>query len=371
MPGRGADRSARKGVKGGRSTRHRVLAPVLLLLFGTLVGLLLAEATLRVAGFEYRGLPTVQFGWPRPEEMVDAFRADRDLFWVPLDYKEVLAQARIDRPAIAFLGDSCTQLGSYSMRTLARLAKVNPRLSTGVNLGVAGWSAVQGLAQLERDVLPIQPLVVTLYFGWNDHWTALGPPDDEARPTWLAWHLSERSRLAQLVFKAWLAADLKPVAERSNRVNLTTYEATLREMARRCRESGVRPVVITAPSGHRQGREPAYLARRHLRRLDELVPLHRLYVEATRRAAREGGAVLCDAAAAFEQAGARRRRYFHEDGIHLTTAGDQALADLLAGCIVDAMGPRSGTATLPGRERPPDRTGEAPTLVSRATPCGT
>ncbi len=269
------------------------------------------------------------------------YEADRDLFWVPRDYSRILARARVDRPAVVFLGDSCTQFGSYPALTMARLAKLNPRLSTGVNLGVGGWSAVQGLAQLERDVLALQPLVATFYFGWNDHWTALGPPDDEARPGAVAWRLFQRSRLAQLVFKARLALTVKPAAERPNRVDPATYEATLVEMARLCDEAGIRPVFVTAPSNHRPGREPAYLAERHLRRLDELVPLHLEYVEATREAARESRAVLCDAAATFDGAGSGRNRYLRRDGIHLTREGDEAMADLLAGCIVDAMGPRS------------------------------
>lgn len=324
---------------------RRALSLALLLAFGLVAGLVLSEVVLRIAGFEYRAFPTVQFGWPRPEEMIDAYVADRDLFWVPLDYTEVLERARVDHPAIAFLGDSCTQYGDYPKLTLARLARINPRLSTGVNLGVAGWSAVQGRAQLERDVIDLRPLVATFNFGWNDHWTALGPPDDEARPGWLAWTLFQRTRLVQLVFKARLAAGLKPRAERPNRVDLVTYEATLGEMARLCQKAGIRSVFVTAPSNHRPGQEPDYLADRHLRRLDELVPLHRAYVEATRRAARETGAVLCDAAAAFDEIHADRDRYFRRDGIHLKPEGDELMADLLAGCIVDAMGPGSVSAT--------------------------
>jgi lysophospholipase L1-like esterase len=326
---------------------RRVLSLAMLLAFGLVAGLLLSETVLRITGFEYRAFPTVQFGWPRPEEMIEAYEADRDLFWVPLDYAEVLERARRDRPAIAFLGDSCTQYGDYPKLTLARLARINPHLSTGVNLGVAGWSAVQGLAQLERDVIDLRPLVATISFGWNDHWTALGPPDDEARPSLLAWTLFQRSRLVQLVFKARLAAGLRPVTERPNRVDLATYEATLREMARLCQKAGIRSVLVTAPSNHRPGHEPHYLADRHLRRLDELVPLHRAYVEATRRAARETGAVLCDAARAFDAIQADRDRYFRRDGIHLKREGDELMADVLADCIVEAMGPRPTSATEP------------------------
>ena len=97
------------------------------------------------------------------------------------------------------------------------------------------------------------------------------------------------------------------------------------------RQAGIVPLFITAPSNHVRGHEPAYLARRHLRVLDELVPLHEAYVAATRRIAGENG-VLCDAAAAF--AAVPHDGFFRADGIHLTDAGDQEMAATLSQCIV-------------------------------------
>jgi len=323
--------------------RSGLFAP-LLLGVGTSAVLVLilvaAEVSLRAVGFEYRTFPLVQFGWPRPEQMEDLYVADRDVFWAPRDHGRRLGSGRVDRPAVAFLGDSCTQFGTYPERTLKLLGGMNPGLSSGINLGVGGWSAVQGLALLKRDVLPLQPSVVTFYFGWNDHWTAVGAPDAEVRPSAVAWYLAQNSRLFQLLLKARVAATLlEPQSGRARRVDPATYKETLREMTRVCQRAGIRPVFVTAPSNHRPGREPRYLAERHLRRLDELVPLHLAYVQATREAARESGAVLCDAAEAFGRAAGQRARYFRSDGIHLTTEGDEALATLLAGCIVESMGP--------------------------------
>lgn len=324
------------------------------MLFGVLAGFLLGEGALRVTGFEHQVLPTLQFGWPRPEDIVSAYEVDRDLFWVPRGYPQLLARARLDRPAVVFLGDSCTQLGSYPARTLLRLRRLNPSLSRGVSFGVAGWSAVQGRVQLERDVLALRPQVATFYFGWNDHWTALGPPDKEARSGAVTWFLSQRSRFAQLVLKARLLASLKPAALRPNRVDLDTYRATLVEMGRLCDAAGVRVVFVTAPSNHQPDREPAYLAERHLRRLDELIPLHLAYVQATREAARQGGAVLCDAAERFAANQTERGRYFRSDGIHLTAEGDEAMAELLAACVVDALGSRA-RSLAPSPDEPRSR----------------
>ncbi len=319
---------------------RRSLPLVALLASGLTVALVLGEGALRFAGFEYRTFPTVQFGWPEPQKIAESYVPDRDLFWVMRGYRRLLAQARRDRPAVVFLGDSCTQFGTYPERTLARLARVSPALSHGAKLGVAGWSSVQGLAQLRRDVLPLRPQVVTIYFGWNDHWMALGAPDGEARPGALTWWLSQHSRLFQLLLKARLTARLRLDPRRPNRVDLPTYKANLRDMACLSHKAAIRPVFVTAASGHEPGREPEYLAGRHLRRLDELVPLHGAYVEATREVARETGASLCDVAAAFDRAGDQRHRYFKKDGIHLTEQGDEELARLLASCIVDSLDPQ-------------------------------
>jgi hypothetical protein len=100
--------------------------------------------------------------------------------------------------------------------------------------------------------------------------------------------------------------------------------------------AGAEAVVITGASNHVPGAEPQYLGVRHLRHLQDLIPEHQLYVEATRRAAAASGAVLCDSAAHFASLPGSHGQYFRRDGIHLTEVGDRELAGLLAPCIVKA-----------------------------------
>lgn len=313
---------------------REALVPILLVLASAVLGLLVSEWGLRVAGFRYQTFPTVQFGWPQPAVIEEHYVPDRDLFWVPRDYRARLATAR--GAGVVFLGDSCTQFGTYPELVLHRLARDRPALATGVALGVAGWSSEQGRAQLVRDVLPLHPKVATIYFGWNDHWIALGPPDDQARPGRIAFWLSQNVRLAQLVTKARLAAETGPTGARPNRVSLERYRDNLTVMVRAARHAGIVPVLVTAPSNHLPGMEPEALATRHLRALAELIPQHRAYVEATRLVARDQAATLCDIAADFAALPAPIDRYFQTDGIHLSKVGDQALAALLAECIVRA-----------------------------------
>ena len=299
---------------------------------GVLLAVVTAEAALRVARFHFDFVPSLQFGWPDAVALRDAYVPDPDLLWVTRDYHETLRSARHSHPAIVFMGDSCTEFGSYAPKTVDDLQAQHAALTTGVKLGVGGWSSEQGLLQLQRDVIPLHPHVITVYFGWNDHWKAMGLTDPEIARTHRMRALAEHLRLAQL----WLWFETGVASKRSpppNRVPLSEYKANLRAIASEAEAADIRPVFVTAPSNHVIGHEPAYLARRHVRSLAEVVPLHTEYLDATRLVAGQTGAVLCDAAAAFAALPQPHDRYFQKDGIHLTDAGDDEMARVLSACL--------------------------------------
>ena len=341
-----------RGKSGPHQSRRYV--PALLVLASIGVALLIAEGLLRLIGFSFHTFPTVQFGWPQPSVIAKFYIPDRDLFWVPPDYLRKLSAAR--DASVVFLGDSCTEFGGYPELVLQQLARDRPELATGVALGVAGWSSEQGRAQFMRDVMPLRPAVVTVYFGWNDHWVALGPTDAQARPGLIAFWISQNLRLAQLVTKASLVSAVRPVADRPNRVNIDRYRENLTAMVTAAHSTGIRIVLVTAPSHHVPGAEPDALAERHLRSLGELIPQHRAYIEATRLVASQVGAKLCDVAAGFDQLEPPADQYFQADGIHLSKAGDRALAGFLTTCIVEAVDgdPVSGMGAC-GPSRSPEQ----------------
>ena len=319
-------------------TRVSWLTAVLLGFAGIALAAGTAEAALRIAGFHFDLVPTLQFGWPDAVALKEAYQPDPDLVWVTKDYRQTLRAARREHPAIVFMGDSCTEFGTYPSRTLALLASRHSPLATGVKLGVGGWSSEQGLEQLERDVIPLHPKIVTIYYGWNDHWVAMGLTDPEIARAHRLLSLARVSRVVQL----WLRLKVNMAAKRTprpNRVPLPQYEGNLRRMATEARAAGIVPVFVTAPSNHVAGHEPAYLALRHVRRLSELIPLHSAYVDATRTVARETGSPLCDATAAFAALPPPHDRYFMKDGIHLTPEGDQEMATVLAGCLASLPNP--------------------------------
>jgi lysophospholipase L1-like esterase len=311
----------------------------LLLLAGTLVFFaVVVELALRLAGFQFVLRPQdIQFGRPEPVMLKVAFLEDDELFWVQRDYPQKLSRLEAQKPPLILLGDSCTDLGRWD-RELAAFyrARFGQELSYG-NLAVAGWSSYQGRRQLERDLPAIGPKVVLAYFGWNDHWIGFGIEDKNvAGVKKLFSSRTSGSRLVQLVTKAYLAWGTRET-DLPNRVSLADFKANLGAMAAESGEIGAKLMILTAPSNHLPGQEPAGLEDRWMRDAAELVPLHQAYVAAAREAARESGALLCDLAAEFAALPAEERaRLFMADGIHFQPAGDARLAGFVFACLEKA-----------------------------------
>lgn len=318
-------------------TARRLAANLALAVGSVAVLLVVVELTLRLSGFSYVLYPEeIEFGQPNPVAIKMGFREDPDLFWTPKRYEETLERLRATSPPLLLLGDSCTYFGHYDEQ-LARLAdeRLGRDLEWG-DLSVPGWSSYQGLQQLRRDVPALGPKVVTIYFGWNDHWIGFGIEDKNvARVKRVFGSRLGRLRLVQLGTKAMVSWGARETAY-PERVSLADFRFNLRAMVRASRELGAVPVLLTAPSGHESGDELPGLENRWLRDRADLVPLHQSYVEVVRQVAseEEEEARLCDLAAGAEGlAWNERRALFTGDGIHLSEQGDAAVAGWLFDCF--------------------------------------
>jgi hypothetical protein len=311
---------------------------VLLLLAGLVLALGCVEVGLRLIGFSYRLYPEkLEFGYPDFKTMESKYVQDPDVFWTPKDYRERVQRLIEKPPQVIFMGDSCTEFGTYD-REMAKLAK---RGYPGANLkfsklGVAGWASYQGMRQMERDVARIKPKVASAYFGWNDHWIGFGIEDkDIAKLHSPLLSVLERLRFVQLGVKAWLTLSKKNRDDLPKRVALPDFERNLSRIVEVAKANQIIPVLITAPTSQRRGYEPPYLQGRFLTRLDELVPMHQSYVAMVREVAQRQGAVLCDLEADFAKLPQRDLdlRYFKGSGIHLTPEGNQKIAQFLYECF--------------------------------------
>ena len=297
------------------------------------------ELVLRMSGFSYQLYPEkIEFGAPTPEQIESGFLVDRDLLWVTKDYFEKLDAARATPPSVVFMGDSCTEWGDYEWYFQDLIRQTLPAVQANYSyatLGVPAWTSYQGLRQLERDVLPLMPRVITVYFGWNDHWKGFGIQDkDVARVnSSKLFRFQKYSRFVQLVTKAYVGAsrDEGPLL----RVSPKDFRSNLTEMARMAKANDITMVLLTAPTSLEKGKEPEYLKKRHMDDLANLIPLHQQYVAIVREVARSENVVLCDLANVFEGFSQERLRtkLFEEDGIHARDEGDQLIAVELYRCF--------------------------------------
>ena len=296
--------------------------------------LILIELGLRLFGFQFAlDPPHIEFGWPYPAVLESYLLSDPDLLWVTPEYPAQVAAAQGLQPSIAFMGDSGAYVGRYGERMRSIITARHPGSNfTYINLAVPGWSTYSGLQQLQRDVLPIRPRAIVIQYGWNDHWNYFGLQDKDAArflapPPQVA--LSQM-RTAQLVNKAFLARQQRSAAPDQARVSPDDFRSNLRQMIRIARDNDIIPILLTAPTSHQIGQEPPYLADRWLTNLEDLVPLHQQYVQVVQEVAAAENALLVDLYQEFHQLPRPDlERLFKTDGIHLTPAGYQMIAELI------------------------------------------
>lgn len=241
------------------------------------------------------------------------------------------------------LGDSCTVAGETPYPTLLE-GSLGPapagRRWEVWNAGVGSWSSYQGLKLLETKLVRYRPDVVSVYFGWNDHWLAWAAPDKDLSALldgqWDVLRLVEKSRLLQWLLSRAdrLSGGPKFSAKTPPRVALHDYAGNLRAMVRLVRASGGEAVLVTAPST---------LTPEHpvtLRLVNEthnffdpaaIATVHEAYNAQVRMVARELGTPLVDLAAEFTRF--PRPETLFIDGIHLTVAGHRKAAEALAPAV--------------------------------------
>lgn len=313
---------------------------IFVVIFSTLFAVILGEITLRLIGFEFALYPTkVQFGWPDPVTLRNLYHFDSELLWVPKDYSTRVANWKGKRPTFVFMGDSNTEFGEYDEFLKSIIYEQNPNSAfTFVNMGVAGWSSYQGLQQLKRDVLPMLPRFVTIYYGWNDHWTSFGIEDKEMGKynleySTLQLEVLSNVRVIQLFNKAIFVLKRSATEQdeqKPERVSLSDFSSNLLKMIRLARDNGIIPLLLTAPSSHKKGEEPDYLAERWLNDLNELVPIHNKYVQVIRDISSNEDVPLIDLFAEFERLPQDDiNKFFQRDGIHLTEKGNKKIAEFI------------------------------------------
>ena len=253
-------------------------------------------------------------------------------------------EVAVPKPAttyrIAFMGDSCTELGTpsnYPALVEARLNEIRsaPDLTfESVTVAVSGYSSHQGKVLAERYASTIQADAVFVYYGWNDHWDARGSSDEnkvmpQFATGWqrVASDVYQQSRTAQAV-ERFATAQLGTSS--LTRVSTEAYRRNLADIIDLYRQNGTAVVLITAPTSHyRLGVPDSLVERKLVPDKDTAIQRHRAYNEIVREVADQQAVELLD----LEREFASRRdlnRIFTNDGIHLTKTGLDLVAERVA-----------------------------------------
>ncbi len=330
--------------------------PLFLILFTAEIGLRIADfrysdtpLQVRLENKDYniqRSLPEAIGVQSSSELLKDGdIVKDRYQFWVP-KHDPIRGRYSVTKPAgvrrIAALGCSCTW-GCYQTQEsypsiLEKLLNLEGAQKYEVlNAGVGSYSSYQGLQRLKRYVLNYQPDIVTIFFGWNDHWFAQN--DDKnirMRGDFEIFivNILEKFRAyqaAHYLFRKVLGAfQGKPVGQKQFvfRVSPEDYRANLKEMIRAVRERGAQAVLFTAPY------EPSQLKASWVFPLpsEQLANVHENFNQVVRKLAAETQTPLIDLSMevkVLRDADPVRAAELFSDGIHYTPFGCETVAKLI------------------------------------------
>ena len=210
----------------------------------------------------------------------EVFQKDRDLFWRMRPSQEIKSRFFNDKnirinslglrgeeispdktgKRIVAIGNSCTFGWGSSVQTIFA-TQLGHRLGQNwesINAGVPGYTSFQGKKFLSSDIVSLQPDILLVMFGWNDHWAAASQiaDKDQQFPSQMVIDLQNRlSKLHtyRLLKKAWLnTIDPNPDStfdreQTVHRVGLNDFQINLDEICRIAKCNNMIPVLLTSP----------------------------------------------------------------------------------------------------------------------------
>ncbi len=242
-----------------------------------------------------------------------------------------------EKKRLIALGDSCTFFGepSYPKR-LEILLNSNAETQWEVlNAGVPAYSSYQGRVYLNKVLSRYNPHIITLFFGWNDHWKAQFAPDKvsaEMKKSACIRNILLKSRFLGLL-ESFLRKFSSPGEHSSGsfdfRVSPDDYAENLQTMIETAGKIDAVPFLCTAPYGFTSDALPSYLKENdYFPDLSNLIEVHQNYNRIVRDTANKNEAPLIDLEKFFNQK-QNKKAFFLKDGIHFSDKGLQTAAEII------------------------------------------
>ena len=303
------------------------------------------EAALRLIGFKVdMNVERMEFTFPIDDYNQNSpqpfLERDEVLFWKPRagvlghnSHGFYGPEFSLQKPQGVFrivcIGDSCTHFGPNSYPDILRayLDKQAPGQFEVINAGVIGYTSHQGMTLLENEVFKWSPDLVTVYFGWNDHWLAHGLEDKEQTGTQPSGfvNLLDSLRLFQLARMLRSGTGTERIAKM--RVEPDDYRKNLLRIGELCRQQGIETWYITAPHALDIGIPPYLLTSGEILDPNDLIPLHQKYNAVVRAVGEQQKVPVIDLEAELDQLD--KSQLFIDDHIHLSQQGRLYVAQRL------------------------------------------
>lgn len=239
--------------------------------------------------------------------------------------REIKVQKENGVRRVICLGDSVSAQGQpgYAQYLHDMLTNAPPggERWEAFSMGVYGYSSEQGLRLFDRESGAVQPDIVTVSFGRNDHNLAKTP--DRARiavhvSPWLAglYQVLGRRHVGRLFLcglereRMWIGR--KNDSQALVRVSPEEYRQNMRLFVQKIRAAGAIPILVTAP---RRAIPQSYVRSGYARTTKEFEDQHDQYAQIARDVARETGAALLDLRTLM--AGPDCDGFFARDAVHL------------------------------------------------------
>jgi lysophospholipase L1-like esterase len=337
-----------------------------LLLCGALAGLAAGEVILRILGpglWERLVSADLSYPWIGYHPVVGW--VNRPGTWAPappinsLGFRgpETLLQKPDGALRIVCLGDSRTfgvrtdKWGAFSydndypaaLERLLHEEGAHPGVEV-INAGVIGYTSAHGLAQLETQLLPLHPDIITVAFGFNDHslaWNAaLGAREPRNRFARELFYLASRSywfRMGKAGYDALPSLHAAPFSKRW--VDLDAYWYNLHRLAEVGSQHGIhvlfvsqalRPIAL-GESAEADPRHPVNkVGLYQVLGVPDLEGLHRVdrsYQDLLYKVAEQDGVPVADAAAAFAES--HESLFGPYDVVHCNPDGARVIAETI------------------------------------------
>ena len=253
------------------------------------------------------------------------------------------AEITIPKPSgvcrVLYLGDSVEAQG-YPPRVAARLHALDPTTCVDTaNLSLGGYSSYHGRVLTDTFGVSLDPDVVVVSYGWNDHWRAYGARDatlGRRRHPW--WLRAGDPIVRHSALLHTLRAVVNGMRDRPGhlRVPLDEYVENLRHIGRTFASRGVPVVFLTAPTTH-DVHVPGYLVEQGYADDTATVrALHHQYGDALRKGVARNGGILLDLETALADR-PDRLALFLDDGIHFTNRGLDVVAEHVSAVLVEIL----------------------------------